>query len=334
MAYRLYRQLRNFGFMMVSVMFVFHTAQAQDFPMDNLSELTSGTPSEAAYFSDHIMGGETKSLHFIDFQNRSIIKRFDEFNTRNEERERISSRQRTKSLTAGYIDDEFLLDTESGSGKFRFDGEAAGLMFSGQSASLMLSYGNAEATEHDGDIRSITADLSFGGNKHIFRNFLQLPIGIYVPVRLSAGYRNLTIIEEEETAHITNSAIGAGIGTSARIPTSLPIFRDNITGFASLVRSVGGIGDLSGSEDSFGLEDERIFGGIHLTQNTDFNIEGKFENLLGDNTGVTIGLTLRWMAWSEEAADNFRELFDVVTGQREDLVQRSSQTFLRVGLNW
>lgn len=187
---------------------------------------------------------------------------------------------------------------------------------------------------HAGDIRSITADLSFGGNQHIFRNFLQLPIGIYVPIRINAGYRNLNIIEEEESAHIANAGIGAGIGTSVRVPTPLPILRDNITGFASLVRSVGGIGDLSSSEQSFGAGESHIFDGIRLTQNTDFNIEGKFENLLGDNTGVTIGLTLRWMSWSEDAAENFGELFDVISGQREDLIRRSSQTFLRVGLNW
>jgi len=241
----------------------------------------------------------------------------------------------TTSLTVGYIDDEFLIATDEGSDQFYFVGETAGAMISGKGANLMFAYGNADANGSDGEIRSLAADLSFGGNVHLFRNFLQLPVSIYVPIRLNAGYRNLSLVDEEDALHLLQAGIGAGAGASLRIPTGLPVLRDNLTGFASLVRSVGGLGELSSTvADQAGANDESAISGIRLMQNTDLNIEAKFERLLGENTGVTVGLTIRWQSWTEEKADEFLQLFDVVTGQQENLTERGKQTFLRVGINW
>lgn len=319
--------LLSVGLTFIMLAFVTQAVYAQS---ENLSGDLKGsfllTPSE----SEKVSHSSIK----LDSFTFTLDDEFKEIAARNSDDSKARSKQRTKSLTVGYIDDDFLFRTDGGSDRFRFEGESAGLMFSGQSASLMLVYGNSEAFEDEGDIRSIAADLSFGGNKHLFRNFLQLPIGIYVPIRFNLGYRNLTLIESEESLHLGQGGVGAGVGASARIPTSIPIVRDNITGFASFVRSVGGLGDLSSTDRTMGNEFDQALSGIRLTQNTDFNIEGKFENLLGDNSGVTIGLTLRWMSWSEEAASNVWEVFDVVSGQRDDLVQRGTQTFVRVGINW
>jgi len=241
----------------------------------------------------------------------------------------------TTSLTVGYIDDEFLIATDEGSDQFYFVGETAGAMISGKGANLMFAYGNADANGSDGEIRSLAADLSFGGNVHLFRNFLQLPVSIYVPIRLNAGYRNLSLVDEEDALHLLQAGIGAGAGASLRIPTGLPVLRDNLTGFASLVRSVGGLGELSSTvADQAGANDESAISGIRLMQNTDLNIEAKFERLLGENTGVTVGLTIRWQSWTEEKADEFLQVFDVVTGQQENLTKRGQLTFLRIGLNW
>lgn len=313
----------SFGLIFLMLSITAPTAHAQSLDSEERTDPYPAQSEEANYWSP--------SAGDLTF---SFDDEFMEIAARNSATTNARSKQRTKSLTVGYIDDEFLFRTDAGSDRFRFEGESAGLMFSGQSASLMLVYGNSEAFESEGDIRSIAADLSFGGNKHLFRNFLQLPVGIYVPIRFNLGYRNLTLIEDEESLHLGQGGVGAGVGASARIPTGIPIVRDNITGFASFVRSVGGLGDLSGSDQAMGNEFGQALSGIRLTQNTDFNIEGKFENLLGDNTGVTLGLTLRWMSWSEEAASNVWEVFDVVSGQRDDLVQRGTQTFLRVGINW
>jgi len=246
-----------------------------------------------------------------------------------------SEDRNTTSLTVGYFVDEFLIATDEGSNRFYFVGETAGAMISGKGANLMFAYGNTDATGSDGEIRSLAADLSFGGNIHLFRNFLRLPVSIYVPIRLNTGYRNLSLVDEEDALHLIQAGIGAGAGASVRIPTGLPVLRDNLTGFASLVRSVGGLGEISSTvADQAGANDESAISGIRLMQNTDLNIEAKFERLLGDNTGVTIGLTIRWQSWTEEKADEFLQVLDVVTGQQENLTERGKQTFLRVGINW
>lgn len=248
-----------------------------------------------------------------------------------------NSSRNTTSLTVGYIDDQFLLRSDQGNDRFYFEGETAGAMISGKKAYLMIAYGKADAygEEGEGEIQSLSSDLGFGGNKHLFRNFLRLPLSIYVPIRLNLGYRNLSLDETDESLHLFQAGIGAGLGTSLRIPTGLPLLQDNITGFASVVRSVGGMGDISSTvADRSGIDDASVISGIRLTQNTDLNIEGKLERLLGDNTGVTLGLTMRWQSWTEEAAEEALDLLEVVTGQRDDLVERGKQVFLRVGINW
>ena len=246
-----------------------------------------------------------------------------------------NSDRNTTSLTVGYIDDEFLLETDQGSDRFYFEGETAGAMISGKGANLMFAYGSADTYEGEGEIRSLAADLNFGGNIHLFRNFLRLPLSIYVPIRLNAGYRNLSLLEEDETLHLAQAGIGAGAGASVRISTGLPIVRDNLTGFASIVRGVGGLSDISSTvAEQTGADEMSLLSGIRLMQNTDLNIEAKFERLLGENTGVTAGLTIRWQSWTEEKADEFLQVLDVATGQQENLTKRGKQTFLRVGINW
>jgi len=246
-----------------------------------------------------------------------------------------NSDRNTTSLTVGYIDDEFLLETDQGSDRFYFEGETAGAMISGKGANLMFAYGSADTYEGEGEIRSLAADLNFGGNIHLFRNFLRLPLSIYVPIRLNAGYRNLSLLEEDETLHLAQAGIGAGAGASVRISTGLPIVRDNLTGFASIVRGVGGLSDISSTvAEQTGADEMSLLSGIRLMVNTDLNIEAKFERLLGENTGVTAGLTIRWQSWTEEKADEFLQVLDVATGQQENLTKRGKQTFLRVGINW
>lgn len=250
--------------------------------------------------------------------------------------------QSTSSLTAGYASDEFNLQTDEGSWRYRFKGELATLMLSSSSSYFMLGYGTAPAEEDEGDIRSITVDLQTGGNISLFENFLSLPIKTYIPVRFNMGYRNLALLNEQssaygENANIGSGGVGAGLGGQVRIPTGLPWLEDNLTGIISLVRSVGGLGDLSRStnQDNFGSQEgDSIIEGVRLTQNTDFNLEGKFERLLDSNIGATAGITFRWSYWTDEPADNFGQLVDVAMGEQEGLNLRATQSLLRVGINW
>lgn len=248
----------------------------------------------------------------------------------------------TTSLTAGYITDEYSLATDEGSYKFRHNGELTGIMLSGRTSSLTLSYGTAKAVENEGDIRSIAADLKFGGDITLFRKFFGLPLGGFIPIRFGLGYRNLELLDARNTdsnasAHMGTGSLGAGLGAQLRIPTDLPLIEDNILARASIIKSAGGLTDFSGAAEQqdigFQNEDHAAISGIRLTSGTDLNLEGKFENLFG-NTGVTIGLTISRLNWTDEAADNFKELFDVVSGKQEGMELRSTQSFFRIGINW
>ncbi len=250
----------------------------------------------------------------------------------------------TTSLTVGYVDDAFALASADSLNLFDYDGSSAALMLSSQSASLMISYGVQDADPERGirPFRNLAARLDFGGNAHLFRQLAGFPIAAYIPIRVNLGYRNLTQQEEEngsieplerlqqapsaddqESLNVAKGGIGAGVGASIRIPTDLPILEDNLTGFVSVVRSLGGMTDFGDVVD-----------GVRLTQSTDFTVEGKLERLLGNRTGVTIGLTVRSMSWGQETVEEVGDVLDVVTGQDSALRQRSTQTFLRLGINF
>jgi hypothetical protein len=246
--------------------------------------------------------------------------------------------RKTTSLTAGYISDVFSIQDTDGSYRFRFDGETTGLMLSSRSSLLMLSHGFADARENEGEIRSMTADLQLGGNITVFNRFLGLPLRAYLPVRFNFGYRNLELIDDSDpdlnsTANIGSGSIGGGFGGELRIPTGLPVLKDNITAFAHLVTSVGAIGDVA---SYWGDPDpgDTVLGGIRLTKSSDLNIEVKFEKLLGDNTGLTAGMTVRRLHWTRKDAENAKQILDIISGREDGLDLRGTQTFFRVGINW
>lgn len=250
----------------------------------------------------------------------------------------------TTSLTVGYVDDAFALAGADSLNLFDYDGSSAALMLSSQSATLMMSYGVQDADPARGirPLRNLAARLNFGGNAHLFRQLAGFPIAAYIPIRVNLGYRNLTRQEEENGAmepleglqqappaedegalNVAKAGLGAGLGASVRIPTDLPVLEDNLTGFVSVVRSLGGMTDFGD-----------VVEGVRLTRSTDFTVEGKLERLLGNRTGVTVGLTVRSMSWSQETVEEVGDVLDVVTGQDGALRQRSTQTLFRLGINF
>ena len=250
----------------------------------------------------------------------------------------------TTSLTVGYVDDAFALASPDSVNLFDYDGSSAALMLSSQSAALMISYGVQDADPDRGirPFRNLAARLNFGGNAHLFRQLAGFPIAAYIPIRVNLGYRNLTRqeegsgemepleglqqappVEDEGSLSVAKGGIGAGFGASIRIPTDLPILEDNLTGFVSVVRSLGGMTDFGD-----------VVEGVRLTRSTDFTVEGKLERLLGNRTGVTVGLTVRSMSWSQETVEEVGDVLDVVTGQDGALRQRSTQTLFRLGINF
>ena len=308
-----------------------------------LFAIASGVDAQGvgSFTSDKALGGEIVEEDKQEEAGYEGLLKALEYNSTNlsimmpraEERDE-DPREHTTSLTGGYINDEFIIITDSGSDRFIFDGETIGGMISTESASLLLGYGVGDA-EQGGDIRNFFADVNFGGNRQIIGSLVGLPFSVYIPIRVQLGYRHLSLLESDESLNIGQGGLGLGLGAMARIPTGIPALADRLVVFGSLVQSVGGLGELSFDSDAPGTNiNDNAIDGIRLTQNTDFNIEGKIERLLGENTGVTVGLTLRWQRWTDEAADNFWQAFDVVRGQRDDLTLRGKQIFLRAGINW
>lgn len=262
----------------------------------------------------------------------------DALNIPNADTVKAKNERKTTSLTVGYLTDVFSIQGADGSYRYRFDGQTTGLKLSSKSSSLMLSYGIAPAQEHEGDIRSITADVNLGGNITLFQRFLGLPIEAFIPIRFNFGYRNLELLDNPDrdlssTANIGTGSLGGGLGAQIRIPTGLPVLKDNITAFAHLVKSAGAIGDFESLGNSSNAAGQAL-GGIRLTKGTDLTVEAKFERLLGGNTGVTAGMTVRWMHWTDDDAENFKQILDVVSGEQEGLELRATQSFFRVGINW
>lgn len=241
--------------------------------------------------------------------------------------------RKTISLTVGYITDEFSIESDNGSYRFGFKGRTKGLKISTKSSSLMLSYGLADARENEADIRSITADLSTGGNITIFRKLFGIPLGSYIPIRVNVGYRNLSLSNSEnDNAHIGTGSLGAGVGSEIRLRTKKSAPNKNLLLSASLVSSAGVIGDFNSligdaQSEHLALRD------IRLTKGTDYNFEIKLERLIGGRAGITFGLTVRFLYWSREGVEEARQILDVISGKREDLELRAKQTFFRVGIN-
>lgn len=279
------------------------------------------------------------SIYGNDSYQSSINRNGSWNNYRQNDESENGMRRETTSLTVGYISDQFNLHSDEGTFDFLYNGELMGLRLGAESSSLTLSYGITDAYNDDSDLRSFAADLSVGGNAYVFRSFLGLPIGGFIPIRVNLGYRGLTLVDVDEdektnSVNLGKGNIGAGFGGKVRLPTGLPLLEDNITAHFSLVRSYGGMIDFASPDQYQTLgNDDVVFEGVRLTENTDFNIEAKFENLLG-STGATIGMTLRWLNWTDNAADNFFDIVDVATGNREDVNLRATQTFVRVGINW
>jgi len=140
--------------------------------------------------------------------------------------------------------------------------------------------------------------------------------------------------DTKNSAKIGSLGIGAGLGASFRIPTGSPIVEDNITGFISIVKSVGGMSDFPLNRDNNGLDEGGNISGTRLTQNTDLKIEAKFENLFSGQIGLTVGFTHRWMKWTSEGAEDLGGLLDVITGKQENLNLRGEQILVGLGINW
>jgi hypothetical protein len=244
-----------------------------------------------------------------------------------------SQRLGTSSLSMGYMHVGFRYFDGDSTSFYRFDGPARSFILSSKKASLIVAYGTMAADSLGGlaGSRLIDVALLAGGNQYLIRPEGPLPIGIYIPIRMNLGYRNLLERDTDITflspgnelpvLHLAQAGLAAGAGASLRLPSDLPIIKNNLIGFASLVWGVGGMANVRD-----GLDD------IYFLRTTDFDLEVKLERLL-NNLGATVGYTYRTQTWDTEAIGPARNLLDRVA-TTDVFTQRSRQHIMRVGINF
>ena len=232
------------------------------------------------------------------------------------------------AVTGGFLYDSFDYTRANDDFAYRFQGASSAVMFSVEHSSLLFAYGVQSPTSDVPGLRMIQVAANAGENAYIFEDLRLLPVQGYIPVRLNLSYRGIDERQEEghpaqniDTIHLGQASIGAGAGARMELP--VPIIGDNIIGFASLVRGLGGIGDLRSDLDE-----------MRLARTLDFDMELRLKELLGDNAGLTIGFTYRTLGWSDQGINSAFDLMDVIVGRSQGFQQNSVQSIFRIGVNF
>jgi hypothetical protein len=241
------------------------------------------------------------------------------------------------SITIGYLDDDFryvdrdrtLLDDE-GASLYRNTSALSAVMFSAQHTSLLLGYGvqNSLPEREQPALRTLYVAAEAGENLSLVDDVMHFPLQVYVPVRLLLGYRATTgrpdtHTEDLATLHLANAQAAAGIGGQFTFPGGLPVVGDNLVGFASVVRGLGGVGDLRRSLD-----------GARLARSLDVNLEVQVRRIFGGQAGLTIGYTYRTLSWSDQGVRSVFDFLDVLVGAADGFERNSVQSLFRVGINF
>ena len=112
------------------------------------------------------------------------------------------------AISVGNLSSDF---TPGGSGVYNYSGNARAVMISGPNGSLMVDYASGlRSGDFDRDTRrTIGAEALFGGNAHLFRDLLRLPLSIYIPIRINLDYR-YTQPRNPELSNFTAALLGSG----------------------------------------------------------------------------------------------------------------------------
>lgn len=232
------------------------------------------------------------------------------------------------SVTAGFLYDNFQYTRTGEDFTYRFDGASSAVMFSVEHSSLLFAYGVQSPSDNRPGLRMIQVSADAGENAYIFDDLALLPLEGYIPVRVRLDYRGITGREEEgmpaqniDTINLGHASLGAGAGVRTNLP--VPVLADDIVGSASLVRGLGGIGDVRSSLDE-----------VRLARTLSLDIEFRLKELLGDEAGLTIGFTYRTLSWTDQGIDSFFDFMDVVVGRAEGFERNSVQSVFRIGVNF
>lgn len=243
------------------------------------------------------------------------------------------------SLTVGYIASDFdYLGGPTGTSPYAFDKSLRSLKLSTRSGSLLLDY--ERFGEEGNKRRTFGAELLTGGNLHLFRDFLHLPIGIYLPIRANLDYRYVEPQNpERNNLHFGAAGVGTGAGARLRLPVGPDFLKENfearLTGvFVPAVMT--GISDIeapSAADPGGDLVGEDTFDDTRLRRMFNINLDVELAKILGGNVGLTAGYTFRIYGHSAEAPGSAADYLDAVT-LTGTYTQTSVQNVVRFGINW
>lgn len=245
------------------------------------------------------------------------------------------------SVSVGNLSSNF---TFGGSGEnagvYNYEGNARALMVSGPNGSLLLDYASSLSSgQFDQDTRrTIGAEALFGGNAHLFRDLLRLPLSIYIPIRFNLDYR-YTQPQNPELSNLHRGAagLGAGGGAQLQLPVGPDFIKDNlfVRGSAVLVPAIAtSLGSDGGSPQDVVESDSQIeTSRTRMRRTFDINLEALFTGLLGEETGVTAGYTFRAYDRSRKKPSGVGDVIDAATLEG-DYRETSVQHMIRIGLSW
>lgn len=244
------------------------------------------------------------------------------------------------ALTVGRLSTNFTYDGgEGGVSGYNYDLNTLSLMVSGSNGSLLLDYSsNLSAGSFDRDTRrTIGAEAFFGGNAYLFREFLRLPLDIYIPIRIDLDYRYVQPQNPElSNLHRGAAGLGAGGGAQFQFPIGPDFIKDNllVRGTAVLAPAVGtSLGSDSGGDAAGGDDLPVEASRTRMRRTFDINLEALFTKLLGKSAGVSVGYTFRTYNRSQEKPSSVGDVIDAAT-LSGNYQQTNVQHMIRVGLSW
>lgn len=231
----------------------------------------------------------------------------------------------TVSLTAGYSRNDFRYLNLENSVLYDYRSSFPVITLSSESFLLSAGYGTQEADPSRGlpSLTMIEATASLGSNVQFFRKLFGFPLGLFVPIRSTFDYRQLSTGEDDllelSDLNLVSTAIGVGIGGRFR---PIGTARNNVTILAIIVSSVGILADAAHIEKN-----------SRVSRTIDFNFDVKFEGLLDDKIGLTLGFTFRSHRWTNHSPESFGDFADAIK-RPTDIPKRRGQSLFRAGINW
>lgn len=243
------------------------------------------------------------------------------------------------SLTVGYLANDFdYLGGPTGTNPFAFDKNLRSLKLSTRHGSLLLDY--ERFGEEGNKRRTFGAELLTGGNPYLFEEFLHLPVGIYMPIRVNLDYRYVEPQNpERNNLHFGAAGIGAGAGARLRLPIGPDFLKENfearLTGVfvPAIMTGISDIEAPSARDPGAGLADGDTFDDTRLRRMFDINLDIELAEILSESVGITAGYTFRIYGHSAEAPSSAVDYLDAVT-LTGTYTQTSAQNVVRLGINW